>query len=168
MEPNDRPIRIPIVVDRLSRPDNLIRQRDEVPNGRARANVFEVRASVRRQTLLPKRLQLCIRLRYTGVKLFELVGIPKVGRDGLVDGPHDGVVPECKLFRVRAEANCVTRAASERGAAGFRGKGNIIGSTRHEFSDCKINAIKGGHRFRVKSWSTFELCSAMRGETHNV
>ncbi len=46
MESNNGPIRIPIVVNRLSRPNNLIRQRHKVPNCRSRPNILEVRSSV--------------------------------------------------------------------------------------------------------------------------
>ena len=49
------------------------------------------------------------------------------------------------------------------GATGFRERGKIAGSTRRERSDCdQRDQNNSGHRFRVESWSTFELCSGRK------
>ena len=123
MESNNRPVRVSIIVNRLSRPNNLIRQRHEVPDRRSCSNILEVRSTFRCQTPLPELLQLGIRLRHTRVKLLEFLGVLKLGRDGLVDGPHDGIVPERKLFRICAETDHVTGAVVLVNFGGFLGLG---------------------------------------------
>ena len=40
----------------------------------------------------------------------EFHGVPKLGRDGLIDRPHDGIIPKRKPFRICAEADYVTGA----------------------------------------------------------
>ena len=114
MESDNRPVRVPVIVNWLSGPNDLICQRHQVPNGRRRSNILEVRSSSRRQAPLPEFVQLCIRLLHTRVEFLEFVGVCEISRDGLVDGPDDGIVPERKLFRVRAEAYHVT-GAEDRG-----------------------------------------------------
>jgi len=109
MESDNRPVRVPIIVD-WSGSNDLICQRHQVPNCRRRSDVLEVWSSFRRQAPLPELVQLCIRLLHTRVELVELIGVREISRDGLVDGPDDGIVPEGKLFRVRAEAYHVTGA----------------------------------------------------------
>jgi len=105
MESNDGPVRVPVIVDRLFGPNNLVRQRHQVPDGRRRSHVLEVRSTFRLQTPLPELVQLGIRLRHTRIKLVKFLGVSKIGRDGLIDGPHDGIVPKRKLLRIGAEAN---------------------------------------------------------------
>jgi len=124
MEPNNRPVRIPVIVDRLSRPNNLVCQRHEVPDGRRRSNILEVRSTLRRQTPLPELVQLGIRLRHTRIKLVEFLGVLELGRDCLVDGPHDSIIPKCKLFRKCVEANYVA------GAERCQGRGKPPGEPR--------------------------------------
>ena len=43
------------------------------------------------------------------MKIIELF-VLKIGRDGLIDRPHDGIIPKRKLFRFCAEANYITGA----------------------------------------------------------
>ena len=128
MESNDGPVRISIIVDRLPGPNDLVRQRHEVPDGRRRSDILEVRSIFRRQTPLPEFFQLGIRLRHTGIELLQFFGVPEVGRDGLIDGPHDGIIPKRKLFRIGAEANYVAGAGSCRGVG-------IGGGRQHKRSD---------------------------------
>ena len=110
MEPDDRSIRITVVVDRLPRSNNPIRQRHKVSDGRSCPNILEVRPGLGRQTPLAELVQLGIGLRHTRIKLLEFLGVLEFGRDGLVDGPHDGIIPKRKLFRVSVEADHVTGA----------------------------------------------------------
>jgi len=118
MESNDGPVRVPIIVNQLSGPNDLVRQRHQVPDGRRRSHVLEVRSTFRRQTPLPELVQLGTRLRHTRIKLVEFLGVLKIGRDGLIDGPHDGIVPKCRLFCICAEANYITGTGRFRGSGG--------------------------------------------------
>jgi len=158
MEPNNCPIRIPIIINRLPRSNNLIRQRHEVPNRRARPNILEIRPTLRLQTLLPKRLQLRIGLRHTRVKLHEFPGIAKLCRDGLVDGPDDGVIPKRCLFRGCTETDHVAGALSGVGESGFglsECRGKIIRYARDERSGTLYTS--SGPRFKVKVLVNWEL-----------
>ena len=65
MESDDRPVRITVIFDRLPRPNNLIRQRHKISDGRSRPDILEVRSSFRRQAPLTELAQLGVRLRHT-------------------------------------------------------------------------------------------------------
>ena len=139
MGADNRPVRVPIIVDRLSRPHDRIRQRHEIPDGRSRSDVLEVRSSPRRQTPLSELFQFGIRLRHTRIELAELLGIAEVGRDRLVDGPHDGIIPKRKLFGVRVEADYIAWAVKRIGGASsvrkFRRASGRTGVTCHKLRE---------------------------------
>ena len=166
IESDDRPVRIPIVINRFSRPDNLVCQRDEVPNRRTRSNVFEVRSTFRLQAFLPVLLQLGIRLRNVGVKLLEFLGIPKICRNCLVDGPHDGVIPKGGLFRIGLETSYVARAVLWRDASGCQGKGEKSPVNR----ECQIKRINAFSAANSRGAVLVGLRTLLghNGETHNV
>jgi len=148
MESNDRSIRNPVIINRFPRSNELVPQRRKVPNGRCSSNVLEVRSGFRRQTLLPVFLQLGVRLRHAGVKLIEFLRIPKVGRNGLVDGPHDGIIPKRSLFRIGTEASYVAGTVSEAGCVGrWEGSSYIADQTdqrdqRRKFKDTVLVGLR--------------------------
>jgi len=161
MESDNRPIRNAVIVDQFSRSIELVSQRHEITNGRSRSNILEVRSTLRRQALLPILLQLGVSLWYAGVKLLEFLGVPTICRDGLVDGPHDGIVPKRGLFRRGTEASHVTRAVS-----GCRERGKIVGWAGRVKSNGSIHSaplIQGDGIGRFGSFVGF-----MGVKTHNV
>ena len=93
IEPNHRTIREAPVVDRFSRPDNRISQRDKVTNGRTRPKVLQVLSRRAFHDTIVEVLVLLFCPIDLGVQFVKILLI-KLPRDGLVDVHVYGIVPE--------------------------------------------------------------------------
>ena len=93
IEPNHRTIREAPVVDRFSRADNRISQRDKVTNGRTRPKVLQVLSRRAFHDTIVEVLVLLFCPIDLGVQFIKILLI-KLPRDGLVDVHVYGIVPE--------------------------------------------------------------------------
>jgi hypothetical protein len=90
-------IRDPPVVDWFALSYNGIPQRHEVPNGRTRPDVLQVRSNGAILAVFRKVLDLLFGRVDSRVQLVEVLFV-ELSRDGLVDGVGHCVLPERRLF----------------------------------------------------------------------
>ena len=112
VEPEECSIRKSPIVDRFSRPYDLIPERDQVAHRRARAHVLQVPAN--RAPLAPLGVHghLHISVLQSRVEVLHLF-FTEVGSDGYVETGQWSPLPKCNLLLERSEA-CYHARAAER------------------------------------------------------